>query len=166
MRRILLLPVLLATLAVVVACSGNGHGKPSAVASRGGPDQAAQFAGCMRQHGQNVPDPAPGNNNYTIGAPSGGPNAAWEAAMQACRHFLPDGGVPQRPTDKELDGLRKYAQCMRAHGIEVTDPDPSTGKSKIQGRLANASRDQINSDPGYQAARAACQDKLLNGGQG
>jgi hypothetical protein len=111
----------------------------------------------------NLPDPDPNSDSFSLAKPSGVSTATWEAALQACRKYLPDGGEPHAPSAKELEALRKFAQCMREHGIETTDPDPNTGKSQVQGRLATATRDQVNNDPGYRAALKACKDKLPKG---
>jgi hypothetical protein len=117
----------------------------------------------MREQGQNVPDPDP-DGNVALTPPAAATRSAWDAAMSACRQLLPGGGVPAAPSPQELEGLRAYAVCMREHGIELTDPDPGTGKSQFAGRLANATRDQIFNDPAYKAADAACKDKLFSGG--
>lgn len=155
MRRILVLPVLLFAFAAVGACSDDsGGGEPD-------PEAVVQFAQCMREHGQNVPDPD--GDSYTITPPSGGPNAAWDAAMDACRQHLPDGGAPEPPNAAELEAQRQYAMCMREHDIDMSDPDPATGRSQIGGRLAGATRDQLRADPGYAAAAEACKDKLPKG---
>jgi hypothetical protein len=157
MRRILLLPVLLLALVMVGACSddsGNGSGEET------DPKAMVQFAECMREHGQNVPDPDGDSDSYAVTPPSGGPNAAWDAAMEACRQHLPDGGAPEPPSAAELEAQRAYAECMRQHDIEMSDPDPDTGRSQMGGRLANATRDQLRADPGYQMAAEACKDKL------
>jgi hypothetical protein len=156
MRRILPLPVLLFAFVVVVACSGSSGGQRQEDA-----DALVRFAQCMREHGQNVPDPD--GDSYSITPPSGGPNAAWDAAMEACRGHLPDGGAPEPPDAAELEAQRQYATCMREHGIDMSDPDPNTGRSQIGGRLANATRDQLRADPGYEAAAEACKDKLPEG---
>ena len=63
------------------------------------------------------------------------------------------------PTAQQLEQLRTYAMCMRAHGIDMSDPTP-TGDMHILGRLAHATQAQLNNDPGYKAAKAACKDKL------
>jgi hypothetical protein len=159
MRRTLLLPVLLFALVAVGACS-NDSGKDS---SGQADDRNAMihFAQCMREHGQNVPDPD--GDSYSVTPPSGGPNAAWDAAMDACRQYLPGGGAPQPPNAAELEAQRQYAKCMRDHDIDMSDPDPNTGRSQIGGRLANATRDQLRADPGYKAAAEACKDKLPKG---
>lgn len=117
----------------------------------------------MREHGQNVPDPDPNSGNLTLAQPSGAA-AAWNTAMQACQHFLPSNGQPAAPSQQELEALRGYAVCMREHGVEMTDPDPSTGRSQYQGRFANSNRDQIFNDPTYKSADAACKDRLPSAG--
>jgi predicted small lipoprotein YifL len=164
MKRMLLVSMMVFTAAAIAACghSGPTHKGPAGAATEA-PDQLPQFAACMRQHGQNVPDPDPNSDAYSVQPPSGPPNPAWQTALRACQRYLPDGGVPQPPTSAELEALRPYAQCMRDHGIDTTDPDPNTGKSKIGGRLAHATREQINNDPRFKAAQEACKDKLPKG---
>jgi hypothetical protein len=163
MKRILWLPILICALTAAVACTGDPGRKPPAGAATEDPSQLTHFTTCMREHGQHVPDPDPNSDSYTLAPPSGGPNAAWEAALQACRQYLPNGGDVPTPSATELEALRRYARCMREHGIETTDPDPDTGKSQVKGRLAGATRDQVNNDPGYKAAQQACKDKLPRG---
>jgi hypothetical protein len=154
MRRILLLPVLLFALVAAGACADKGNGP----GGTDDPNAMIKFAQCMRDRGQNVPDPD--SDSYAVTPPSGGPNAAWESALEACRQHLPGGGGPQNVNADELEAQRLYAQCMRAHDIEMSDPDPSTGRSQIGGRLADANRDQLRADPGYTQAAEACKDKL------
>jgi hypothetical protein len=153
-------PVLLLALVSAGACSqssGNGSGGTDDA------DAMVEFAQCMRERGQNVPDPDGANDSYAVTPPSGGPNAAWDAAMNACQHHLPAGGAPGGVSAEEREAQGRYAKCMREHDIEMSDPDPSTGRSQIGGRLAGASRDQLRADPGYQAATEACKDRLPKG---
>ena len=86
-------------------------------------DEQLAFARCMRENGVDMPDPVDGK--IMIEA-AGGPEemAKAEKANEACRHLLPNGGVPQPPTPEELDKMRKMAQCFRDNGIDVPDPDP------------------------------------------
>jgi hypothetical protein len=168
MKRILPVPILVIAFLLMAACNGVGPesdgdqavNSASNTASNTAANALADFARCMREHGQNVPDPDPNSPNLSLTPPSGGPSSQWNAAMQACRHLLPGGGAPQAPDPRELEGLRAYAVCMREHGIEMTDPDPNTGQSKYQGRLANAGKAEIENDPGFKAAYQACKDKL------
>ncbi len=148
-------------LALLAACD-NGGSAPGAgpTTSARAVNSMADFARCLREHGQNVPDPDPNSAEQSLAAPAGASSQEWNAATRACRHLLPDGGAPQVQDQQELDGLRAYAVCMREHGIDMSDPDPETGQSTIGGRLANADRAVIQNDPGYQAAQRACEGKL------
>lgn len=112
----------------------------------------------MREHGQNVPDPDPQGNMNLAEPPSS--DVGWHTAMRACQHYLPSNVLNGTVSQQDLAALRAFVICMRQHGIEVSDPDPTSGQVKIGGRLANASRAQINSDPQYNAANNACKDKL------
>jgi hypothetical protein len=159
------IPILLTALLLTAGCGGPEPADQARTSSGStAANGLADFAKCMREHGQNVPDPDPNSSDQSITPPSGGASPQWDAAMQACRHLLPGGGAPQAPDQRELDGLRAYAGCMREHDIEVSDPDPNTGQSTIGGRLADAGRAEIQNDPGYQAADSACKDKLAKPG--
>jgi hypothetical protein len=170
MRRTLAVPILLFALVSAAACSkpsNNGiasaNGTAAATASPSASNDLqsfANFAKCMREHGQNVPDPDPNSGKIAIGPPAGTDNRAWKDAEQACRHFLPGGGAGEgAPDAHELEKLRAFAVCMRAHAIEMSDPLP-TGNMTILGRLEHVTRTQLNNDPGYKAALEACKDKL------
>jgi hypothetical protein len=106
----------------------------------------------MRQHGINLPDPNPdiqwGQLNQAPG---------WDAAWQACRRLLPASAVQQGspPSTQELAQLRAFAVCVRAHGIDMSDPQPNGDMT-----TGAATRDQEQNDPTFQAAWAACRDKL------
>jgi hypothetical protein len=165
MRRILIVPVLLSALVLAAACGrdpgASAPSDPGTSPTAGG--SAQQFASCMRSRGQSVPDPDPESGNVALTPPVAADRTAWDGAMQACRQYLPGGGDPGAPDPQQLEGMRQYALCMRQHGIQLTDPDPNTGKSQLTGRLAQSSRDQIQNDPTYKAADTACQDKLTTG---
>jgi len=71
----------------------------------------------------------------------------------------PTGPGTTLPTAQELEQDRAFAVCMRAHGIQVSDPD-RTGDMNIGGRLEHVTRAQLHADPGFKAALRACKDKL------
>jgi hypothetical protein len=110
--------------------SGNaGDGKNADNASD--EDKMREFAKCMREHGIDMPDPqvdGDGKGRISIG---GGPGQIDEKKMkdanEACRKLLPNGGEMKPPSAEELDKMRKEAKCMRDHGIDFPDPDPSGG---------------------------------------
>ncbi|NUT50430.1 MAG: hypothetical protein HOV94_24455 [Saccharothrix sp.] len=145
-----LAPVLAAT-----AC-GTGGAQEVAASSSAAPsqeDRLREFARCMRSNGVDVPDPAPGGKPGVSGkvdrtAPD------FERAREACREFLPGGGDLSTLDPEQWDRLREFAQCMRANGVDVPDPDPTSGKSGLG--LGQLDRD----GPAFRAALEACREKL------
>ncbi|WP_439383906.1 hypothetical protein [Amycolatopsis lexingtonensis] len=98
-------------------------------------DKMRDFAKCMREHGVDMPDPKPagdgsGGMAITLGG-DGADASKIEGAQKACRHLMPNGGEMKPPSAEELDKMRKDAKCMREHGIDMPDPDPS-GKGTMR----------------------------------
>jgi hypothetical protein len=131
---------------VTATTSPGGSGKAKK-------QRALAFARCMRQHRINLPDPNPDIDWGQEGQAPG-----WDAAWQACRQLLSPSDLPQSspPSAQELGQLRAFAVCMRTHGIDMSDPDPKTGNMTT----GSVTRDQEQSDPAFEAAEAACRDKL------
>jgi hypothetical protein len=78
----------------------------------------------MRQHGVQVEDPKPGDPGVRIHSTMG--KQQMDAAMQACRKYSPVKQLdPNDPTAR--DHMLKMAQCLRAHGVQVADPQPGQG---------------------------------------
>ena len=130
-------------------------------------EQARQFAQCMRDHGVDMPDPdtagGPGGSiKITVSGPPGG----MDAAMEACKDKLPNGGTPPSLDPQQQEQLREFAQCMRDHGVDMPDPDANSGGLKITKSGGPSSGGLSPDDPTFQAAQQACQDKLpgKNGG--
>ncbi|WP_331769212.1 hypothetical protein OG948_36075 (plasmid) [Embleya sp. NBC_00888] len=104
---------------------GSASGAPEAAAGEKG--DMVKWAGCMRAHGVNVPDPRP-DGSMDAGAPleAGGGTAAndkMEAANAACTKWLPNGGVvSEKEKAAQRERTLKFARCMREHGIDVPDP--------------------------------------------
>ncbi|GIH03566.1 hypothetical protein Rhe02_16330 [Rhizocola hellebori] len=164
MTRLLLIALLATGIA---GCSGpddNGiasanGAQPTATASA--KDDPVAFSQCMREHGQHVPDPGPGGtwefNPHPRTVPTG-----WDEAIRACQHLIEmptDDGMPP----EDMEKLRAFAVCMREHDIPVTDPQiggDRPGNMRIGGRFEDVTRDQLEADPVYKAAYAACKDKL------
>lgn len=177
MKATLAVPILLCGLLLTTACdrsstapdipSANGGATPTSTAPNAAEDPtvaATNFARCMREHGQAVPDPDPNSEEFRVVEPSDAQNSGWDAAMEACGHLMPNGrDRGPTPSPQELEQLRDFAVCMRSHDIEITDPTPE-GNMIIRGRLEHVNRTQLEADPGYQAASAACRDKLPDGG--
>ena len=140
------------------AAAGSGSGNAQSDAAE--QDAMVKFAQCMRAHGINMPDPKPAaGGGGAMAMP--GVNVNDPAAMQkmqtastACDKLLPNGG---KPTSQDIQRELKFAQCMRAHGVDVPDPSANSG--------GRASISINESDPKTQAAIAACSPTGSNSGK-
>ena len=121
----------------------------------------AKFAACMRAHGvPNFPDPN-SQGAIQIGPSSGiDPRSQkFQAASQACRSLLPNGGqpTPQQLAQAQRKALQ-FSACMRKHGLNDF-PDPqitSSGGIGIRIRVGGPNSDLDPSSPVFQAAQKAC----------
>jgi hypothetical protein len=116
-------------------------------------DARLKFAQCMREHGMSwFPDPEPGTGGLQIKVPPGLDKAKVDAAMAACKKFMPNGGAPERLDPAQLEQVRRMSQCMRDHGITAF-PDPDAdGRIQLNG-------DTLGTGPGqpkFDAAEKAC----------
>jgi hypothetical protein len=130
---------------LAAACSGN----PSSTAAGGSPDasdsssspSAVSYSNCMRSHGvPNYPDPSGGQLPKGDAQAFGVSTTVFSAAQSACHSLLPNAGSFQEEASQcTLDGDcppavvaqmmatdRKFAQCMRSHGVPNW-PDPTIG---------------------------------------
>lgn len=161
------LPVLIVGLAMAAACSpASDPGVPTANGSAGANPSAGSldltaYVACIREHGVNVVDPAPGVEVWVWIRQQAEANPAFGDADDACHQLLPAGAEPPAETlsAQELEQLRAFAVCMRAHEIEMSDPTPD-GNMRIGGRLEHVTRAQLEADPAFKAAQEACKDKL------
>lgn len=116
-------------------------------------ERGRQFTACMRAEGIVLDDTGAGRGGPVVG---GGQDATTvEAAMAKCRAYLPNGGEPEKLPADDIEMLRRYAECVREHGVpDYPDPDPQTGEVSLteeQGR-------RLKSDPKLTAATQACQN--------
>ncbi|NUU21975.1 MAG: hypothetical protein HOV68_10755 [Streptomycetaceae bacterium] len=130
------------------ACSGGSDdGKDDQVASLGDqggpgastpPEAAAgekgdmvKYAGCMREHGVDMPDPAADGSMMAaqaVPAPGSADETKMNDATAACRKWLPNGGeVSEKDKAEQREKQLKMAQCLREHGMDVPDPGPDGG---------------------------------------
>ncbi len=110
-----------------------------------------QYAQCLRRHGLHVTDPTPGQAGVRLDP--GDPADQAATAIRACIALAGAGSAPQPPTADALTRLRRYAQCMRDHGITAfPDPDPQTG---FFDGLTKSNYDPA--DPIVKTALTACQ---------
>jgi hypothetical protein len=151
LRAVLVVVALFGAAVLTAGCGGRPSGQgvaslgttttagPSAAGRSGTaspPKTAFAFVNCLRTHGEpNMPEPTisgGGGNDESVHVavgPSTGvdPNSPqFTRAFDACRHLLPNGGVPKQnpisPADR-ADYL-KAAACMRSHGV-AGFPDPT-----------------------------------------
>jgi hypothetical protein len=95
----------------------------------------------MRSHGvPNYPDPSDGQLPKGGAQAFGVSSSVFSAAQSACHHLLPDAGsfqeqasqctlsgdCPSAVVQQMLTTDRRFAQCMRSHGVPNW-PDPSVG---------------------------------------
>ena len=128
--------IVMAALVLLATACGSSS---SSTASVGSPNtgRAANsqvgiaYASCMRSHGvPKYPDPSSGNE-LANGLPKVSvqqlevSNSQYQAAQGDCAHLLPNGGQQtQTQSQQDLNAMRRYAQCMRSHGVP-TWPDPA-----------------------------------------
>src|SRR5215468_3253808 len=83
----------------IASAGGTRSATPHPTASVDQEEQARAFAQCMRDHGVDMPDPqtvdggSGGGGGLRITV-SGGPNSNIDAATEACKDKLPNGGTP------------------------------------------------------------------------
>jgi hypothetical protein len=172
MRRIfalvLLVPVALAGCGAPagpdVATAGGNRAAATATSAPVGGDReerVRQFAGCMREHGVDMPDPEPGLGGLGLGGGTSGllDDPDFQGAFEACRPLLPNGGEPPKLNPEQLEQYRAFAACMREHGVDVPDPDPD-GTLRLRGGPGGRFGGINPSDPKVRSALTACRDKL------
>ena len=120
---------------LATACGNSSSSTGSGGSSNTGNSTTSQvginYASCMRSHGvPKYPDPS-SSNKLANGLPKvsvqqlGVSTSQYQAAQNACAHLLPNGGQQtQHQSQRDLDAMRAYAQCMRSHGVP-TWPDPT-----------------------------------------
>ena len=158
-RRTATLAAAVGIALLAAACGGGGtaagpgaSAKPSASKAQA---QALAFSQCMRAHGvPKFPDPTINGNAISIGGSMNSldvSQSVLQAAMQACRKLMPNGGAPgNSPQDIAADV--KFAQCMRSHG-EPGFPDPnSSGVFVLNGIDPSSSA--------FEAAQQACKSVM------
>ena len=96
---------------------------------------------------------------------AGGP-ASIEAAERACARYRPKesqkGSEPPQVKVEHEEALRRFAKCMREHGVQA-QADPSGGVS-IQVKPRSAAPNPES--PAFQRAQSACQKLMPGGGPG
>ncbi len=139
-------------VASITTPSNTGTATAENSSGKSDEDKMREFAKCMREHGVDMPDPKPAGDGKAATLGIGGDGADMgkiDAAQKACKQFLPNGGEMKPPSAEELDKMRKEAKCMREHGVDMPDPDP-TGKGAM--RVGGPGDDPAK----FEAAAKAC----------
>jgi hypothetical protein len=122
------------------------------------------FAGCMRDHGIDMPDPEfgadgmPDFRKLVASMDFGDPD--FTAARQACGSFMAGLAMSTDPKVQAewQQALVDFAGCMRDNGIDMADPQPGTGAFRNLASVDTGS-------PEFEAAYEACASKLSGMGQ-
>jgi hypothetical protein len=152
---------------LLAGCGGAGSASAASEGSRERQEEVrnADFARCLREHGiqaETAHGPGGGFGLKVHGkAGQGAGPQQMEAAQSACKQYQPKGEKvnlsPQQKVERE-EAVRKFASCMRAHGIDV---HASTSGGGVQIAIGGPSGGGPNPEsPKFQAAQKACQGLL------
>ena len=153
---------------LAAACSGSppstaAGGSPNAGDSASSPS-AVSYSNCMRSHGvPTYPDPSDGQLPKGDAQAFGVSSSVFSAAQTACQHLLPParsfeqqaslcmsvGDCPPALVQQMMATDRKFAECMRSHGVPDW-PDPTIGPQGSPGfrlSLVGITHDQTHSAP-------------------
>ena len=168
--------------ALAVGISACGSSSPSSTTGDAAPGTSVSgtnaryearlsLAKCLRAHGLNVPDPSPNGGPAGGGGGGGGggfrtlrdqPN--FRSAMQACAKYrrgaFSFGNVSPAQRAQFQKDLVKFAECMRAHNVNVPDPTNSTGSGGGSGGIFGQITPSERNSPGFQTALKACSSTL------
>ena len=174
-RRILAVSALGAALVLGLTACGSSSPSTTSAASASGSSTSSSaryqarlnLAKCLRAHGVNVPDPSPnggpagGGGGDTFRTARSSPN--FQSAMQACAQYRrqanPLANLSPAQRAQFQQDLVKFAQCMRAHNINVPDPTTSGGPGGGFGIFRQIPSSERNS-PAFRAAVQACSTNL------
>jgi hypothetical protein len=169
----LLAPLALAgALALGLSACGSSSSTTttSSAAASGGSSSGARYqarlnlAKCLRSHGVNVPDPSPNGGavpggDATIRAIQSQPN--YQSASRACSKYMkqafPFANLSPSQRAQFQKGAVKFAECMRAHNIDIPDPTSQPGGGfGIRRAIPQSERNS----PAFQSALQACVSNL------
>lgn len=141
---------------LVAACGGSSSsgGQASLDASF---RQGNAYSQCMRSHGiAKFPNPTKvGGNGVELVVP--GPMTdlpQYNSANKTCEKQTGYGHVSAADTQALMDKAKKFAACMRSHGI-AKFPDPV-----MDGDYVKVAQPNIPQGPRYDAAHTACQSLI------
>jgi hypothetical protein len=163
-------------MAVLAGCGSAGDTDNSIASANGGaattvaaasgeapaadPDERRlQFTRCMREHGIEVSDPHAG------GRPGGADLAGVDptkvqAAFEACQQYATGLAGGQTSSAEARQQMLDYIKCLRGQGVDIADPDPTTGRPQEKDFAKF-----INPDQQMKDAMKACEQKRPGAGR-
>jgi hypothetical protein len=180
-RRAVLSCLLAGVAAIGVSACGSSSSSSGSDPSSGTPVSSSSsayqarlnYAKCMRSHGVNVPDPS-ANGGPAAGAAGGAGgggggggfqtlrnNPNFKTASTACAQYRSKAFgfaniTPAQRAQFQQDAV-KFAECMRAHSINIPDPSSNgAGGFGIFRSIPSSERDS----PQFKTAITACASDL------
>ena len=143
MRALVAATGVICALGMVAGCGGKdstGAASSTTAAADPAEEYNLRFAQCLRDAGFDVSDPS--NNKDVRNESAGGDAAAFNAAADKCREKLgtPPGGDGSQDLNNP-DVIKEdiaMAECLRADGYDVKDPEPGKGLSLDLGTIPNS----------------------------
>jgi hypothetical protein len=135
-----------------IASAGGAGVSVTSVAPPGAVD-SVKWAKCLREHGVPADDPEGPEDKPRI--PDSVSKEQMDAAAEACREYNPNWGRPAPPPNPEdLERERKFARCMREHGVDMADPgapsDAPIPETTIAGDVVDRAQEACAREiPGY-----------------
>ncbi len=107
------------------ASASTSPGSPNPSSSESSSQSTLAFSNCMRAHGvPSFPDEVT-EGKFPPPEDLGVSSTVYQAAMNTCKHLLPNGGQPTQVASPQLlNQVLGFARCMRSHGFP-TWPDPT-----------------------------------------
>lgn len=146
-------------------------------------DAMREFAKCMRDHGVDMPDPEPAANGkpgrVVVGKGPGSKDSPMDkdkmdAANTACAPIMENVAQDQAhqldpaETAKMKEQALAFSKCMREHGIDMPDPQFSSGPggggmSVSIGGPGSDGKGPDPSSPAFKEAEQACESFMPEG---
>jgi hypothetical protein len=155
-RSVAVLGAVAASL-LLTACGGSTPNS-TASADQNRERQLLRLTKCLREHGIDVATPTAGGPVKVQGKGNITPQR-FEAAQNACKKYAPADRqklTPQERVESE-EAVRKFAKCMREHGIDVEAKTSDGGATIRVGRSEGGPNPE---SPAFQAAQKACQSYM------
>ena len=143
-------PTIAVLLGLLLALTACGSKDQPADAKKDEKGDMVQFAKCMRENGIDMPDPKQDENGGVMIQAMPGDAAPdmekMNAAHEACKQHLPNGGEFKPPSPEEQDKMRRQAKCMRDRGYNWPDPKFDGGGLSEAQELPDMEDDKVKQD--------------------